>query len=65
MTEVAPPTYRALDEAKIIGTFERLRNRIGERFPEAGLREVAEELIAVGKKSRSVSPTFAHRTGSH
>jgi hypothetical protein len=44
VTEVAPPTYRALDEAKIIGTFERLRNRIGERFPEAGLREVAEEL---------------------
>ena len=44
------PTYRALDEAKIIGTLERLRNRIGERFPESGLREVAEELIAVGKE---------------
>ena len=42
------PTYRALDEAKIIGTLERLRNRIGERFPESGLRRVAEELIAVG-----------------
>ena len=44
------PTYRALDEAKIIGTLERLRNRIGERFPEAGLRNVAEELIAVGNE---------------
>ena len=43
-------TYRALDEAKIIGTLERLRNRIGERFPEAGLRNVAEELIAVGNE---------------
>ena len=43
-------TYRALDEAKIIGTLERLRNRIGERFPGAGLRNVAEELIAVGSE---------------
>ena len=42
------PSYRALDEAKIIETLERLRNRIGERFPESGLRKVAEELIAVG-----------------
>lgn len=42
------PTYRALDEAKIIGTLERLRNRIGERFPDSGLRRVADELIAVG-----------------
>ena len=45
---VTAPTYRALDEAKIVGTLERLRNRIGERFPESGLRTVAEELIAVG-----------------
>ena len=44
------PTYRALDEAKIMATLERLRNRIGERFPEAGLRNVAEELIAVGNE---------------
>ena len=43
-------TYRALDEAKIMATLERLRNRIGERFPEAGLRNVAEELIAVGNE---------------
>jgi hypothetical protein len=46
---VTTPTSRALDEAKIIGTLERLRNRIGERFPESGLRKVtAEELITVG-----------------
>ena len=44
------PTFRALDEAKITGTLERLRNRIGERFPDSGLREVAEELIAVGEE---------------
>jgi hypothetical protein len=45
---VTTPTYRALDETKIIATLERLRNRIGERFPESGLRKVAEELITVG-----------------
>ena len=44
------PTYRALDEAKIRETLERLRNRIGERFPDSGLRDVAEELIAVGEE---------------
>ena len=33
-----------------MATLERLRNRIGERFPEAGLRNVAEELIAVGNE---------------
>jgi hypothetical protein len=45
------PTYRALDQAKIIGTLEQLRDRIGERFPESGLREVAVELIAVAKEA--------------
>jgi hypothetical protein len=44
------PTYRALDEAKIMGTLERLRNRIGERFPGSGLRAVAEELISIGEE---------------
>jgi hypothetical protein len=43
-------SFRALDEAKIKETLERLRNRIGERFPESGLRDVAEELIAIGKE---------------
>ena len=42
--------FRALDEAKIKETLERLRNRIGERFPDSGLREVAEELIGVSKE---------------
>jgi hypothetical protein len=60
------PSYRSLDEAKIIGTLERLRNRIGERFPESGLRKVAEELIAVGKEASECvayirSPNWAIR----
>ena len=40
--------YRALNEAKILETLERLRDRIGERFPDSGLKRVAEELLAVG-----------------
>ena len=43
-----PPEYRALNEAKILETLERLRDRIGERFPESGLKRVSEELLAVG-----------------
>jgi len=43
--------YRALDEAKIIETLERLRNRIRERFPGSGLSQVSEELIAVARET--------------
>jgi hypothetical protein len=39
--------YRQLDQAKIVRTLERLRDRIGERFPEAGLRKVSEDLLAL------------------
>jgi len=44
------PTYLALDEAKIGETLKQLRNRIGERFPGSGLRDVAGELISIGKE---------------
>ena len=40
--------YRSLNEAKILETLERLRDRIGERFPDSGLKRVSEELLAVG-----------------
>jgi hypothetical protein len=43
--------YRQLDESKIIRTLERLRDRIGERFPEAGLRNVSEELLALAHET--------------
>ncbi|HYN79966.1 MAG TPA: hypothetical protein VES88_00575 [Gemmatimonadaceae bacterium] len=43
--------YRSVDETKIIETLERLRNRIGERFPESGLYQVSEELIAVARET--------------
>lgn len=42
--------YRQLDEANILSTLERLKLRIGERFPGSGLSKVAEELLVVGKE---------------
>jgi hypothetical protein len=43
--------YRQLDETKIIRTLERLRDRIGKRFPDAGLRRVSEELLALAHET--------------
>jgi hypothetical protein len=43
--------YRQLDEAQIIRTLERLRDRIGERFPEAGLRKVSDDLLALARET--------------
>lgn len=42
-------SYRQLDEAQIIRTIERLTDRIGERFPDAGLRKVARELLGLAR----------------
>lgn len=39
--------YLHLDEREIIKTLERLRARIGERFPQSGLWRVSEELLTV------------------
>jgi len=41
--------YRTLDPHLIIQTAERLELRISERFPEAGLRRVAHELVALAR----------------
>jgi hypothetical protein len=43
--------YRQLDPGKIVATVQKLRNRIQERFPEAGLSRVAEELLVVASAS--------------
>jgi hypothetical protein len=40
---------RALDADKILDTLERLGRRVRERFPDAGLNNVAAELLAVGR----------------
>ena len=41
--------YRTLDPKLIIETAERLEERIGERFPQAGPRGVAGELVGLSR----------------
>ena len=43
---------RHLNEASIVETVERLRRRVAERFPEAGLTSVAGDLLAVARQAR-------------
>ena len=47
-------SYRTLDSAKIIDTAATLALRVSERFPNAGLSEVAHELV---ETSRDVAKT--------
>ncbi len=42
-----------LDADKIIATVDTLAQRIGERFPEAGLRQVAEDFTHIARDMRS------------
>ena len=46
--------YLQLDDAKIIETLERLRDRIRGRFPGSGLSRVSEELLDVARESASL-----------
>lgn len=41
--------YRTLDAKLIIETAERLEKRVAERFPDAGLRRVAMELVSLSR----------------
>ena len=43
--------YRSLDSEKIIQTIGQLRDRISERFPNAGLARVASELLQVAHEA--------------
>jgi hypothetical protein len=43
--------YRTLDKAQIDQTLRRLCDRIAERFPESGLRQVSRELVAISEES--------------
>ena len=43
--------YRQLDERQIQQTLEELRERIVERFPDANLRNVCEELMAATREA--------------
>src|SRR6185295_11960872 len=44
--------YLAFDAAEIVDTIERLRNRIEERFPNAGLGKVCGQLLEIAQKAR-------------
>ncbi len=60
--------YRSLDADKIVETVRVLRSRIAERFPQAGLGRVAEELLHVAGQadanSRAIArPKLAFRLG--
>jgi hypothetical protein len=51
--------YRSLDAAKIVETIRVLRSRIQERFPEAGLGRVAEDLLHVAEQAAVTADAIA------
>jgi fumarate reductase subunit D len=50
--------YRTLDPKLIIETAERLESRIADRFPEAGLRGVAAELVSLSRDLAQAAKTL-------
>ena len=54
--------HQGLDAPKVVKTLERLRARISERFPKAGLSTVAQDLVDVAEataaRARRVSEPF-------
>ena len=60
--------YRHLDEARILATLSRLRDRIAERFPDSGLSRVATELLGLSAEVSDFAryvrrPTWSIRVG--
>ena len=49
MASAPPKNYRRIDPAAVHETIVRLEGRIADRFPEAGLRKVAQDLIDVSR----------------
>jgi len=45
-------SFLTLDAAEILGTIERLRNRIEERFPGSGLGQVCSQLLEISRYAR-------------
>ena len=54
-----PGPYRRLDGELVLSTIQRLRQRITERFPESGLRGVAQELESMVERARVNAPELA------
>jgi len=52
-------SYQTLDAAEIVKTLRTLEQRIAERFPDAGLREVCGDLIAIGTRTQRSAEAIA------
>jgi hypothetical protein len=52
------PQFRTLIPERIVTTAEQLERRIGERFPQSGLRSVAGDLCLVAKEAVARSAGF-------
>jgi len=52
-------SYQTLDAAEIVKTLRTLEQRIAERFPDAGLREVRGDLIAIGTRTQRSAEAIA------
>lgn len=50
--------YSRLDAVEIVGTVERLSNRIGARFPESGLRKTCLRLLEIAQQASERSQTI-------
>jgi len=48
---MAPSLYRRLDPARVLTTAERLARRVRERFPEASLAALSEEIAQVAREN--------------
>jgi hypothetical protein len=55
--------YRTLDSKLIIETAERLEKRVAERFPHAGLRGVAIELVSLSRDLARRRRRWRRRSG--
>ena len=51
--------FRELDAAKIIDTIAALETRVGERFPDSGLRQLCVALLAIGRDAAARAAAIA------
>lgn len=56
-------SFRRIDAGAVHDTILRLEQRIGARFPESGLRRVAQELVGVARDATERVETIAKRNG--
>jgi hypothetical protein len=50
---------QTLDAEQILATLRHLERRIGERFPERGLRAICHELVVIGEHAQQKSTAIA------